>query len=50
MFKTAGEDVGENPEEWLSGIDDMFSVYTIIPDVVELWTENNKTTSIPAKK
>ncbi len=50
MFKTAGEDVGENPEEWLATIDDMFSVYTIIPDVVELWTENNKTTSVPAKK
>ncbi len=50
MFKTAGEDVGDSPEEWLATVDDMFSVYMIIPDVVELWSENNKTTSVPAKK
>ena len=50
MFKSAGEDVGESPEEWLESLDDMFSVYMIIPNVVELWSENNKTTSVPAKK
>ncbi len=50
MFKNAGEDVGNSPEEWLSGIDDMFSVYMLIPDVVGLWQANNETTSVPAKK
>jgi hypothetical protein len=50
MLKEAGEDVGNNPEEWLAGIDDMLKVYQILPDVVSLWGATLQTTSIPKKK
>lgn len=50
MLKMGGEQVGENPEEWLAGLDDTFAVYEIIEDVVALWIEGRKTTSRPKKK
>ena len=50
MLKAGGEDVGENPEEWLAGLDNAFAVYEIIGDVVELWGKGRETTSIPKKK
>ena len=50
MLKAGGEQVGENPEEWLAGLDDTFAVYEIIEDVVGLWVEGRKTTSRPKKK
>lgn len=50
MLKEGGEQVGENPEEWLAGLDDAFAVYEIIGDVVELWGKGRETTSRPKKK
>ena len=50
MLKEAGEQVGENPEEWLASLDDTFAVYEIIGDVVELWGKGRETTSKPKKK
>ena len=50
MLKAGGEQVGENPEEWLASLDDTFAVYEIIEDVVGLWVEGRKTTSRPKKK
>lgn len=50
MLKESGEDVGNDPEEWLAGIDDMLEVYQILPDVVSLWGATLQTTSIPKKK
>jgi len=50
MLKHGGEDVGETPEEWLDSLDGVFSVYEILPTILELWTANNKTTSVPRKK
>lgn len=43
----AGEDVGESPDEWLESLDGVFSIYEALPAVVELWAENNFTTSKP---
>ena len=50
MLKEAGEPVGENPEQWLAGIDDVFAVYTAAETVLGLWIEGRKTTSVPKKK
>jgi hypothetical protein len=50
MLKAAGEDVGDNVEEWLASLDDSFAVYNVINDVVDLWLQTQKTTSKPKKK
>lgn len=42
--------VGRNPDEWLDSLDGVFSVYEVLPIILELWGANQKTTSIPAKK
>lgn len=49
-LKHAGEDVGENPEEWLESLDGVFSIYEILPILLEMWNMNVKTTSVPRKK
>lgn len=50
MLKYAGEKVGSSPDEWLESLDGAFSIYEILPTVLELWAKNNKTTSVPKKK
>lgn len=49
MLKHGGEDVGKSPEEWLDGIDGVFSIYEILPAVLELWGMNSATTAKPKK-
>ena len=36
-------------DEWLDGFK-MFSVYEIMPHILELWGKNEKTTSVPKKQ
>lgn len=50
MLRHGGEDVGSTPEEWLDNLDGVFDIYEVLPVILELWNENNKTTSIPKKK
>lgn len=50
MLHYAGEDVGENPDEWLESLDGAFSVYEALPAIREIWKLENKTTSVPRKK
>ena len=50
MAKHAGEDIPDTPEEWLDSIDGVFSIYEVLPVILELWGESTKTTSIPKKK
>lgn len=45
--KEGGEPVGNSPEEWLDSIDGLFSIYEAMPAIIELWAENQETTSIP---
>lgn len=45
-----GSEVGENMDEWLMNIDSPFAMYELLPAVLELWTANNKMTSVPRKK
>lgn len=41
--------VPDSPEEWLEQFE-MFSVYEIMPELIDLWNLNNKTTAKPKKK
>lgn len=50
MLRHAGEDVPESFDDWLMSLDSPFSVYAALPAVVELWADNQKTTSKPRKK
>ena len=50
MAKHAGEPVPDTPEEWLDGMDGIFSVYEVLPVILELWGYNMQTTAIPKKK
>lgn len=37
-------------EEWLDSQDQVFTVYELLPEIIELWQLNNMTTAVPAKK
>lgn len=49
MAKHADNTVPDSPDEWLEGFE-MFSIYHILPQILELWGMSNKTTSEPKKK
>ena len=49
MAKNADPNVPDDPGEWLDSIDGIFSVYEVLPEILELWTDGLNTTSIPAK-
>jgi len=42
--------VGRSPDEWLDQLDGTFSVYAVLPVILDLWDANQRTTSTPAKK
>ena len=50
MLRSAGEDVGESVEKWLASLEDSMAIYTAMPDVIEVWTASQKTTSKSKKK
>ena len=50
FMRHAGEDIPDTPEKWLDGIEGVFSVYEILPVVLDLWNGNMATTSISKKK
>lgn len=50
MAKNADPNVPDDPGEWLDSIDGIFSVYEVLPEILELWTDGLNTTSTPAKK
>lgn len=50
MAKQAGEPVPDTPDEWLDGMDGVFSVYEVLPVILELWGANLATTAKPKKK
>ena len=49
MAKHADENVPDTVEKWLDQFD-VFSIYFILPQIVELWKLNEKTTVTPKKK
>lgn len=40
--RASGESFPPSPDEWLEGFE-MFSIYDILPQIIELWGANNKT-------
>ena len=48
MAKYADDSVPDTPEEWLDGFN-VFSIYFILPQIVELWRLNNQT-AVESKK
>lgn len=48
--KEGGESVGNSPEEWLDSIEGMFSIYEAMPTIIELWIDNQATTSTPKNR
>ena len=42
--------VGRSPDEWLDQLDGVFSVYEVLPVILELWDANQHTSSTPVKK
>lgn len=49
MAKYADDSVPDTPEEWLDGFN-VFSIYFILPQIVELWRLNNQTMAESKKK
>lgn len=42
--------VANTPDEWLESIEGAFSIYEILPQILEVWGGSSKTTSSPRKK
>lgn len=49
MARQADPSIPDTPDEWLDDFG-LFSIYNILPQLVELWTESTKTTSNSKKK
>lgn len=49
MAKHADPSIPDTADEWLDGFE-MFSIYEILPEILELWEMSNGTTSKPKKK
>ena len=49
MAKHYDNNIANSPEEWLDDFS-MFSIYEVLPSLLELWAINNMTTSHPKKK
>lgn len=50
MVRHAGEDIPDTPEEWLDTIDGVFSIYEVLPAILDMWNMNELTTSTAKKK
>jgi len=50
FFKLGGEDVKNTPDEWLDSLEGMFSIYEVLPQILELWNLNLEQTSKSKKK
>lgn len=50
MIRHAGEDIPDDPDEWLDSLDGLFPIYEVLPQILEMWEGNLATTSVPRKK
>ena len=50
MAKQYDKSLPDSVDEWLDSQDEVFTVYELLPDILDLWRMNNRTTSTPAKK
>ena len=49
MAKHADKTVPGSPEEWLDTLPGVFSIYEVLPEILELWGLSNMTTSVSKK-
>ena len=49
MARHANPEITEPVDEWLDSFD-MFSIWKVLPELLNLWALNEKTTSTPKKK
>ena len=49
MAKQYDNNIPESPEDWLDTFD-LFSIYEILPELLDLWIQNEKMTSTAKKK
>ena len=49
MAKQYDNNIPESPEDWLDSFD-LFSIMEILPEILDLWVQNEKTTSTAKKK
>lgn len=40
----------DNVDDWLDGIEGVFSIYEALPQIFKIWDKGQQTTAIPAKK
>ena len=50
MAKQYDATLPSTPEEWLDSMDTVFTIYELLPHILELWQLNQVTTSTPKKK
>lgn len=50
MAKHANPALPDEPDEWLDQIDGVFSIYEVLPQILELWNLSQAQTSVPKKK
>ena len=48
--KDADPTIPDTPDEWLDQMEGMFSLYEVLPQMLELWTASSRTVSVPRKK
>lgn len=49
MAKQADPEIPDDPDEWLDQFN-VFSIYQVLPEIMQVWGENQITTSVPKKK
>lgn len=49
MARQYDANVPNSPDEWLDGFE-TFSVYSVLPGLLELWANNEQVTAMPKKK
>lgn len=50
MARQYDKSLPETPEDWLDSMNTVFTIYELMPHILELWQAGQKTTSIPKKK
>lgn len=50
MARQGDASIPGTADEWLDGLEEPLSIYTVLPELLKLWTNNTRTTSIPKKK
>ena len=50
MARQYDKTLPDTPEEWLDNMDRVFTIYELMPHILELWQRGQKTTAIPKKK